>query len=176
MAPACTITAIQIPVLGAYSTAPVTVNTGHTLVSPVTVRSPKQHGRVVPPWPRTKGRLGSHLLVLCPCAEDQTSPTCQSRWGWVATTKREMLVVSSSQQHSSAWACLQESSFTLSVFSDQRKQDGVDGVGWTSTHYSPLSQVSDWGGLNRLMQFCKRFFWQFRGKLSRCVSWVWMGP
>jgi hypothetical protein len=39
-APARTITAVQIPVLGAYSTAPVTVKTGRTPVGPATARSP----------------------------------------------------------------------------------------------------------------------------------------
>jgi hypothetical protein len=39
-APARTITAVQIPVLGAYSTAPVTVNTGCTPVGPAMARSP----------------------------------------------------------------------------------------------------------------------------------------
>ena len=42
-APARTITAVQIPVLGAYGTAPVTVNTGRTPVGPATARSPSLH-------------------------------------------------------------------------------------------------------------------------------------
>jgi hypothetical protein len=43
-APARTITAVQIPVSGAYGTAPVTVNTGRTPVGPATARSPRQQG------------------------------------------------------------------------------------------------------------------------------------
>ena len=39
-APACTITAVQIPVLGAYSTAPVTINMGCTPVGLATACSP----------------------------------------------------------------------------------------------------------------------------------------
>ena len=42
MAPAHTIMAVQIPVLGADSTAPMTVKTGCTPVGPATVRSPRQ--------------------------------------------------------------------------------------------------------------------------------------
>ena len=40
MAPARTITAVQIPVLGAYGTAPMTVKTGCTPVGPAMARSP----------------------------------------------------------------------------------------------------------------------------------------
>ena len=44
-APARTITAVEIPVLGAYGTAPVTVNTGRTPVGPATARSPSRHSQ-----------------------------------------------------------------------------------------------------------------------------------